>query len=96
MGWGGSETPCFIGRAVAAPAADPNVGRKNGGIYTTRSLAQEYGFSDVDGARPDYALFDAAFETATTTFLARMMEAERAKRVEGPPLPPQELPLPSH
>jgi hypothetical protein len=28
MGWGGSESPCFVGRAVAALAADPNVGRK--------------------------------------------------------------------
>ena len=42
-GWGGSETPCFVGRAVAALAADPNVGRKNGSIFTTRSLSEEYG-----------------------------------------------------
>jgi NAD(P)-dependent dehydrogenase (short-subunit alcohol dehydrogenase family) len=82
MGWGGSESPCFIGRAVAALAADSNVGRKNGGIYTTRSLSQEYGFNDVDGARPDYAVFDAAFEVATTTFLAPMMEASRFTNVD--------------
>lgn len=82
MGWGGSESPCFVGRAVAALVADPNVGRKNGGIYTTRSLSQEYGFSDVDGARPDYAVLDAAFEVAKTTFLAPMMEAARFANID--------------
>jgi NAD(P)-dependent dehydrogenase (short-subunit alcohol dehydrogenase family) len=82
MGWGGSESPGFVGRAVAALAADPNVGRKNGGIYTTRALSQEYGFSDIDGARPDYAAFDAAFEVARTTFLAPMMEAARFANVD--------------
>lgn len=82
MGWGGSESPCFVGRAVAALASDPNVERKNGGIYTTRSLSQEYGFSDIDGARPDYAVLDAAFEVAKTTFLAPMMEGARFANVE--------------
>ena len=72
MGWGGSETPCFVGRAVAALAADAEVARKNGGIYTTRSLSEEYGFTDVDGTCPDYAVLDAAFEQAKSTFLAPM------------------------
>ncbi len=75
MGWGGSETPCLVGRAVAALAADPNVSRKNGGIFTTRSLSEEYGVHDVDGTRPDYAVFDAAFAEAQKTFLAPMIEA---------------------
>ncbi|MGQ0735087.1 MAG: SDR family oxidoreductase [Acidobacteriota bacterium] len=52
MGWGGSETPSFVGRAVAALAADPHVARKNGGIYTTRALSEEYGFDDIDGHAP--------------------------------------------
>src|SRR5262249_28413814 len=39
-GWGGSETPCFVGRAVAALAADPHVGRKSGGIFTSWELSQ--------------------------------------------------------
>jgi len=82
MGWGGSETPCFVGRAVASLSADPSVARKNGGIYTARSLSQEYGFTDVDGTRPDYAVFDAAFEKAKSTFLAPMIEAARAIPVE--------------
>ena len=82
MGWGGSETPCFVGRAVAALAADPNVARKNGGIFTTRSLSEEYGFTDVAGTRPDYAVLDAASEEAKRTFLAPMAEAARFAHVD--------------
>ncbi len=82
MGWGGSETPCFTGRAIAALAADPQVARKNGGIYSTRALSAEYGFNDVDGTRPDYAVFDAAFEQARQTFLAQMVDAGRFTEVD--------------
>jgi NAD(P)-dependent dehydrogenase (short-subunit alcohol dehydrogenase family) len=82
MGWGGSETPCLTGRAVAALAANPYVARKNGGIYSTRALSEEYGFDDVDGVRPDYAVFDAAAEQAKKTFLAPMVEAGRLVPVD--------------
>jgi len=51
-GWAGSETPCFLGRAIAALAADPDVMRKSGGLYSSWGLSDEYGFADVDGARP--------------------------------------------
>ena len=64
FGWGGSETPGFTGRAVAALAADPQVANKTGGIYTTRELSGEYGFSDVDGTTPDYAILDEAVRQA--------------------------------
>jgi NAD(P)-dependent dehydrogenase (short-subunit alcohol dehydrogenase family) len=82
MGWGGSETPCFVGRAVAALAADSKIARKNGGIYTTRALSEEYGFHDLDGTRPDYAVLDAATEQAKKTFLSSMVEAGRFTEVE--------------
>jgi NAD(P)-dependent dehydrogenase (short-subunit alcohol dehydrogenase family) len=82
MGWGGSETPCFVGRAVAALAADADVARKNGGIYTTRVLAEEYGFNDIGGTRPDYAVFDAAAEQARHTFLAPLIDAGRFTSVD--------------
>ena len=52
-GFGDSETPCFIGRGVAALAADPDVARLSGGIYRSIGLAREYGFTDVDGRTPD-------------------------------------------
>jgi NAD(P)-dependent dehydrogenase (short-subunit alcohol dehydrogenase family) len=82
MGWGGSETPCFVGRAVAALAADPDVARKNGGIYTARALSEEYGFTDIDGAPPDHAVLSAAVEQAMSTFLAPVGDAARSVRVD--------------
>jgi len=51
-GFAGSETPCFVGRAVAALAADPDLARKSGGLYSSWGLSEEYGFTDLDGARP--------------------------------------------
>jgi NAD(P)-dependent dehydrogenase (short-subunit alcohol dehydrogenase family) len=47
-----SESPQFIGRAVAALAADPDVMRKSGQILVAAELAEEYGFADIDGRRP--------------------------------------------
>ena len=47
-----SESPEFIGRAVAALAADPNVMRHTGAVRVAASLAIEYGFTDVDGKTP--------------------------------------------
>jgi NAD(P)-dependent dehydrogenase (short-subunit alcohol dehydrogenase family) len=49
-----SETPRYVGRALAALAADPNLRTKAGGAYFAADLAEEYGFSDVDGARPHF------------------------------------------
>ena len=48
-----SESPRFVGRAVAALAADPDVHRHNGGSFSSGGLAREYGFTDLDGSRPD-------------------------------------------
>jgi len=48
-----SESPRFVGRAVAALAADPNVARRNGGSFSSGGLAREYGFTDLDGSQPD-------------------------------------------
>ena len=48
-----SETPAFVGRAVAALAADPDVARWNGQSLSSGELAKVYGFTDVDGSRPD-------------------------------------------
>jgi NAD(P)-dependent dehydrogenase (short-subunit alcohol dehydrogenase family) len=48
-----SESPRFVGRAVTALAADPDVHRRNGGSFSSGGLAREYGFTDVDGSQPD-------------------------------------------
>ena len=47
-----SESPEFIGRAVAALAADPDVMRYTGTVQVAASVAIEYGFKDVDGKAP--------------------------------------------
>jgi NAD(P)-dependent dehydrogenase (short-subunit alcohol dehydrogenase family) len=48
-----SESPRFVGRAVAALAADPQLQRRNGGSFSSGGLAREYGFTDLDGSQPD-------------------------------------------
>ncbi|MEU6896001.1 SDR family oxidoreductase [Streptomyces sp. NPDC046557] len=48
-----SESPSYVGRAVAALAGDADVVRWNGQSLSSGQLAQEYGFTDLDGSRPD-------------------------------------------
>jgi NAD(P)-dependent dehydrogenase (short-subunit alcohol dehydrogenase family) len=48
-----SESPRFVGRAVAALAADPHLHRRNRGSFSSGGLAREYGFTDLDGSQPD-------------------------------------------
>ena len=48
-----SESPSYVGRAVAALAADPDVRRWNGKSTSSGELAQLYSFTDLDGSRPD-------------------------------------------
>ncbi|MFD5230228.1 SDR family oxidoreductase [Streptomyces qaidamensis] len=48
-----SETPHYVGRAVAALAADADVARWNGRSLSSGGLAAVYGFTDLDGSRPD-------------------------------------------
>lgn len=52
-----SETPYFVGRAVAALAADPDVFRRSGGVYSSWGLSDEYGFTDIDGRRPHWGRY---------------------------------------
>ena len=48
-----SETPAFVGRAVAALAQDPDLARWNGHSLSSGQLAKIYGFTDLDGSQPD-------------------------------------------
>lgn len=85
-GFAGSETPCFVGRAVAALAADPNLIRKSGGLFSSWGLSEEYGFTDIDGNRPNMGrYFEEHFphlvlgksRTGYRWEVARVPEAER-------------------
>lgn len=49
-----SETPMYLGRAVAALAADPAIMEKTGRALATWGLYKEYGFTDADGTQPDW------------------------------------------
>jgi len=73
-GFAVSESPRFVGRAVAALAAETDRNRWNQASLTVGELAQVYGFTDVDGSRPD---------------AWRFMEAEAAAAIagDGPPRP---------
>ena len=52
-----TESPRYLGRAVAALAADPNVSRHSGQVHRVADLAETYGFTDIDGRRvPAFAL----------------------------------------
>lgn len=66
-----SETPLYIGRAVAALAADPNVSERSGRDFAVWTLAKEYGFTDRDGTQPDWGTHYAAL-------LARQKEEGRS------------------
>jgi NAD(P)-dependent dehydrogenase (short-subunit alcohol dehydrogenase family) len=77
--WAESETPLYVGRCVAALAADPEVWRLNGGVYASWDLAERYGIEDVDGRRPHWGrhigvavddLWDALVAFAQSTFAA--------------------------
>ena len=48
-----SETPCYVGRAIAALAADPGRARFSGGVYSSGTLSEIYDFTDLDGSRPN-------------------------------------------
>ena len=50
-----SETPAYVGRAVAALAADPGVKARAGRVFASWTLAREFGFTDLDGSQPHWA-----------------------------------------
>ncbi len=52
-GFAASESPRFVGRAIAAVAADPDRARWNQQSVTAADLARVYGFTDLDGSQPD-------------------------------------------
>ena len=56
-----SESPLFVGRAVAALAQDGRVLERSGQLYGSWELGREYGFTDADGRRPDWGSIDIDF-----------------------------------
>ena len=54
-----SETPMYVGRAVAALAGDPHVARFNGQALSSWGLSEVYGFVDADGTQPHWGRYFA-------------------------------------
>ena len=65
-GFAVSESPRYVGRAVAALAADPTRQRWNQKSVTSAELAAEYGFTDLDGSRPDVWRYTLDVERGNT------------------------------
>ena len=64
-----SETPYYVGRALASLAADADIFQKTGRLVSSWNLAQEYGFQDVDGRQPNWGKYFA--ETLGDTDLGK-------------------------
>jgi hypothetical protein len=64
-----SESPLFVGRAVAALAADPKVHDRSGMLFSSWELARDYGFTDYDGRRPDWGRHKIDFSVLPPTWI---------------------------
>lgn len=64
-----SESPLFVGRAIAALAADPKVQERTGMLFSSWELARDYGFTDYDGRRPDWGRHSIDFSLLPPTLI---------------------------
>ncbi len=64
-----SESPLFVGRAVAALAADPKVQDRTGMLFGSWELGRDYGFADYDGRRPDWGRHKIDFSDLPPTWI---------------------------
>jgi NAD(P)-dependent dehydrogenase (short-subunit alcohol dehydrogenase family) len=83
-----SETPYFVGRAVAALAADPGVAQKNGRVFSSWDLSDEYGFTDIDGRRPHWGryfaeTFGTPIKRCDDTFYEYWFDEKMEELIEG-------------
>jgi NAD(P)-dependent dehydrogenase (short-subunit alcohol dehydrogenase family) len=56
-----SESPLFVGRAVAALAQDSGILERSGQLYSSWELGRQFGLTDVDGRRPDWGAVEIDF-----------------------------------
>jgi NAD(P)-dependent dehydrogenase (short-subunit alcohol dehydrogenase family) len=64
-----SESPLFVGRAIAALAADPKVRERTGMLFSSWELAREYGLTDYDGRRPDWGRHKIDFSVLPSAWI---------------------------
>ena len=64
-----SESPLFVGRAVAALAKDPRILERTGQLFSSWELGREFGFTDGDGRRPDWGAHAIDFSAFPPAFV---------------------------
>ena len=67
-----SESPLFVGRAVAALAGDPRILERSGQLFSSWELGRAYRLTDADGRRPDWGAVDIDFSRHPPRLLARI------------------------
>jgi NAD(P)-dependent dehydrogenase (short-subunit alcohol dehydrogenase family) len=76
-----SESPLFIGRAVAALAQDRQILKRSGQLFSSWELGREYGFTDADGRRPDWGAIAIDF-SKHPAWLLELMRARSDIQLE--------------
>src|SRR4029453_11915823 len=64
-----SESPLFVGRAIAALASDPEVMKRSGHLFSSWELGRDYGFTDADGRRPAWGNKEVDFSELPPSLL---------------------------
>jgi NAD(P)-dependent dehydrogenase (short-subunit alcohol dehydrogenase family) len=75
-----SESPLFVGRAIAALAEDPEVMKRSGHLFSSWELGREYGFTDVDGRRPDWGSKDLDFSVLPESLRTLILDGLQFQR----------------
>jgi NAD(P)-dependent dehydrogenase (short-subunit alcohol dehydrogenase family) len=75
-----SESPLFVGRAVAALAQAPDLMAHSGHLFSSWGLARELGFTDVDGRRPDWGSLEVDFSMLPPSLCKAMLEGFEFQR----------------
>lgn len=81
--WSESETPIYVGRCIAALAADPQHWLVSGRALASWDLAEQYGVDDADGRRPHWGRYIAAQTDDKWKTLVAQTRDEFAKRAPG-------------
>jgi len=75
-----SESPLFVGRAIAALAHDPDVMKRSGHLFSSWELGREYGLTDVDGRRPDWGAKDVDFSVVPESLRTLILDGLQFQR----------------
>lgn len=70
-----SESPLFVGRAVAALAGDPKVLARSGQLLSSWEVGREYEFTDADGRRPDWGALDVDYSRMPASLKEEIRDA---------------------